>query len=244
MAAPLEVRSLNLPSTSARATLAETFAQWGARFPLKGYAVAFPFDAERAHFMPIAKAMAIACGLAIVGYIGLARLRKRQIDWRVPWAIFAAAWILLDLRWQLDLGREVAAAAERFWGKTSDEKALAADDAPLVALAQELRRALPPPPARVIVLCDNEVIGVAGRALPLSPQRLAEHVGARRGARALESRAAESREAAQRRLSRRCSSTAGSATTPTTPSSSGPTAARAPPRSSSRNPNALLVRIK
>ncbi len=119
------------------------------RFPLKGYAVAFPFDAERGHFMPIAMAMAIACGLAILVYVGLARLRPRPVDWRVPWAIFAVAWILLDLRWQVDLGREVRDAAERYWGRPSEEKPLAADDAPLAALAQELRHALPPPPARV-----------------------------------------------------------------------------------------------
>jgi hypothetical protein len=160
MQAPLEVRSLNLPSATAGATLAETFAQWGAHFPLKGYAITFPFDAERAHFMPVAKAFAIACGLALVVYLGLAYVRRRPIDWRVPWAIFAAAWIVLDLRWQVDLGREVAAAAERFGGKTSEEKALAADDAVLVALAQELRRALPPPPARVLVLSDNGLISL------------------------------------------------------------------------------------
>jgi hypothetical protein len=78
----------------------------------------------------------------------------------VPWAIFAAAWILLDLRWQVDLGREVAAAAEQFAGKTSEQKALAADDALLAALAQELRGALPPPPARVLVLSDNGLISL------------------------------------------------------------------------------------
>lgn len=160
MRAPLEVRSLNLPSASAGATLAETFTQWAAHFPFKGYTISFPFDAERAHFMPIAKAIAIACGLAIIGYVALARLRSRQVDWRVPWAIFAAGWILLDLRWQVNVALEVAAAAERFGGKTSEEKALARDDAPLVALAQELRRALPPPPARVLVLCDNGVIAL------------------------------------------------------------------------------------
>lgn len=160
MRAPLEVRSLNLPSTSAGATLAATFAQWATHFPFQGYTISFPFDAERAHFMPIAKGIAIACGLAILVYLGLARLRTRQVDWRVPWAIFAAGWILLDLRWQVNLAFEVAAAAERFGGKTSEEKALARDDAPLVALAQELRRALPPPPARVLVLCDNAVIAL------------------------------------------------------------------------------------
>jgi hypothetical protein len=158
--APVEVRALNLPSTSAGATLAATVAQWAAHFPFKGYTINFPFDAERAHFMPLAEAMAIACGLASAVDVALARLRRRQVDWRVPAAIFAAAWVLLDLRWQANLAGEVAAAAERFGGKTSDEKALAREDAALVALAQELRRALPPPPARVLVLSDSGLISL------------------------------------------------------------------------------------
>jgi hypothetical protein len=171
--APLEVRSVTLPSTTAGATLAETFAQWGARFPLKGYAISYPFDAERAHFMSITSATAIACGLAIVAYLGVAYLRTRRIDWRVPWAIFAIAWILLDVRWQVDLGREVAGAAEQFGGKTGDEKVLAADDAQLVALALDLKRSLPPPPARVIVLSDNGVMAlrVSYFLLPLNVSR-------------------------------------------------------------------------
>jgi hypothetical protein len=160
MPAPLEVRSFTLPSTTAGATLAETFAQWGARFPLKGYAIWFPFDAERAHFMPIAKAMAIASGLAIAVYVGIAYVRTRRVDWRVPWAIFAVAWITFDLRWQVALGREVAAAFAQFGGKTGDEKALAADDAQLVAIALELKRVLPPPPTRVIVLPDSALMAL------------------------------------------------------------------------------------
>jgi len=171
--APLEVRSLTLPSTTVGATLAETFAQWGARFPLKGYAISFPFDAERTHFMPIAKAAAIACGLAIAAYLGIAYLRTRRFDWRVPWVIFAVAWMLLDLRWQVNLGREVAASIAQFGGKSGEAKALAADDGQLVALALELKHALPPPPARVIVLSDNPVMAlrVTYSLLPLNASR-------------------------------------------------------------------------
>ena len=170
MPAPLEVRSLTLPSTTLVATLGETLAQWGASLPLKDDAISLPFDAERIHFVAIAQAMAIACALAIVACVGTAYLRRRSVDRRVPWAIFAAAWILLDLRWQVNLACEVAAAARQFGGKTGDEKALAADDAQLVALALELKRALPPPPARVIVLSDSEptALRVSHFLLPLN----------------------------------------------------------------------------
>ena len=157
---PLEIVSLRLPPTSVVATLKETLAQWAVRFPLKGYAITFPFDAERAHFLPIAKGVAIAVGLAIIAYPMLARWRGRRVDARVLWATFAAAWILLDARWQVNLGREVAQAFERFAGKSGDEKALAAEDAAVFKVAQEIRRALPPPPARVLVLSDNDLVAV------------------------------------------------------------------------------------
>jgi len=160
LTAPIEVVSVHLPAASAGATLAQTFAQWAAPFPLKGYAIAFPFDAERAHFMPMAKAVAIAVALALVVYLLLARLRHWPADTRVLWAIFAAGWIVLDARWQVNLGRELALAAERFAGKTSEEKALAADDAAVYLLAQDVRRALPPPPVRIIILSDSDLIAL------------------------------------------------------------------------------------
>jgi hypothetical protein len=60
----------------------------------------------------------------------------------------------------VNLGREVALAFERFSGKWGDERALAAEDAAVFKLAQEILRALPSPPARVLVLCDNELLAV------------------------------------------------------------------------------------
>lgn len=158
--APLEVVSVQMPSTSAAATAKEVYAQWATHFPLTGYAITFPFDAERAHFLSIAMATAIATGLAIVAYVLLARWRGWPVDARVLWATFAAAWILLDVRWQLNLGREAALAVERFSGKSADEKALAAEDAPVFVLAQDLRRSLPLPPNRVLVLSDNAILAV------------------------------------------------------------------------------------
>ena len=160
LAAPIEIDSVRLPPASARAVLVETFGQWTVPVPLKGYAIAFPFDAERAHFLPIAQAFAIAVALAMAAYLLLAHVRDATADPRVLWAIFAAGWILLDVRWQADLAREVAGTAERFFGKTPEEKALAADDAAVYVLARDLRLALPPPPARIIVLSQNTVLAL------------------------------------------------------------------------------------
>jgi hypothetical protein len=149
-----------LPAATLRGTLAEILRQWAAPVPLQGYAISFPFDAERAHFLPLAQAVAITIALAMAVYFLLAQWRGWPSDARVFWAVFATGWILLDARWQVDLGREVVGAIERFAGKSPEQKALAADDAAVYVLAQDLRRALPSPPARVLVLCDNRLIAV------------------------------------------------------------------------------------
>jgi hypothetical protein len=158
--APLEISSVKLPSASAGATLSETFAQWVAFYPLKGYAVAFPFDAERADYLPLVQAVAAAVVLAMAAYLLLVRRGRVGFDGRVLWAIFAGAWLLLDLRWQVNVGRQLARTAERFAGKTAEEKALAAEDASLYEVAREIGRVLPTPPARVVLLCDSNILAL------------------------------------------------------------------------------------
>jgi hypothetical protein len=170
---PLEVVSVRLPSASASTTLAETFAQWTARVPLKSYAIALPFDAERAHFLPLAEALGIAACMACIAYLLLARRRGwPAADARVLWVIFAAAWLILDLRWQVILGRELALSADRFWGKTGDERSMASEDAALFALARKIGASLPPPPVRVVVLSDNKMLAIR-LAYYLYPQNVA-----------------------------------------------------------------------
>ena len=165
LVAPIEIASLRLSPASAAATARETLTQWTAGIPLKGYSIAFPFDAERANYMPPAKAVAIATALAILACLFIARTRKRPVDTRVLWAIFAGGWLLLDVRWQANMFRQVADTAERFAGKTSEEKLLAGEGSEVVNLVSEVKGLLPPGPARVLFLCDTDVIGLRGAYL-------------------------------------------------------------------------------
>lgn len=153
----VEVQGLTLPSGAAGATFGALLAQWSAYFPLKGYAVAFPFDRERTHFLPLAQVLAIAVAMALGAALFIVRRRHAPFDTRVAWLVFAAAWLILDARWHLNIGRAVAETRERFAGKTMEEKWLASDDAPLYVLARDVRSLLPSPPVRVMVLCDNPI---------------------------------------------------------------------------------------
>ena len=159
--APIEIAYVRLPSASALATAREALAEWTAFVPLKGYSIVFPFDAERGTYMPMAKAVAIATGVAIVAYVLIARRRGRAPSMRVSYGrIFAGGWLLLDARWQVNVLHQVGITAQRFAGKTSEEKLLAGEGSELVMLVDEIRRLLPPAPARVLFLCDNDVIGL------------------------------------------------------------------------------------
>ncbi len=158
LAAPLEIAGLRLPSGAAASTLRTLFGQWTAFFPLQGSSVAFPFDRERTHALPLAPAVAIALGLA--GGLAFVLTRGRRLDARVGWLLFALAWLVLDERWHVELVRAVATTEARYGGKTMEEKWLAADDAALYRIARDALRVLPPPPTRVLVLSGNPILGV------------------------------------------------------------------------------------
>ncbi|HEX8010436.1 MAG TPA: hypothetical protein VF814_05820 [Casimicrobiaceae bacterium] len=158
LAAPLRVGALRMASPSATEIASALWRQWSARILLRGYSISFPFDSERAHYLPLLSGVAVAEGIAILAYGLLARRRGWPRDRRVLWAIFLGGWILLDLRWQVNLWQGAIDQGVRFAGKTTEAKHRAAGDAALYALLERIKAALPAPPARVVLFCDNVAI--------------------------------------------------------------------------------------
>ena len=156
--ANIEIAGVRFASGAPSAMLVELLQQWRAIVPLKGYSVAFPFDTERAQWLPLVQAL----GLATVIGIGVAalhaRLRRRRFDARVVWLVLALAWLVQDARWTTNLAMAAADAHARYAGKTTEEKWLAGDDAALYALARTARAALPDPPARVLILSERPLL--------------------------------------------------------------------------------------
>ena len=70
--------------------------------------------------------------------------------------IFLAGWMLLDLRWQANLWRQLGDTAAAFAGKSTEEKHASGVDRELYALAQRVLAKLPQPPARIAVLARND----------------------------------------------------------------------------------------
>jgi hypothetical protein len=176
---PLTIDKLRIVAPSALASAEDLAQQWSARNRLRGYSVNYPFDAERGHDLPALPAVAIAVALAGGIYLALARWRGWLRDRRVLWGIFVGGWLLLDLRWEVNLWREAVERGMRFAGKTATEMHLAADDAPLFLLMEKIKSALPATPSRVFLYCDNDLL-CARAAFMLYPQNLYRAVHRRR----------------------------------------------------------------
>ena len=171
MTTPIRVDALRMASPSVIAATDELASDWSERHRLRGYSVNYPFDAERGHELPALIAVAVAVGLAGALYLVLARWRRWPLDGRALWAIFLAGWLLLDLRWQANLGREALDRGLRFAGKSTEEMHRAADDASLFALMEAMKGALPSTPSRLFLYCDNDFL-CARAAFMLYPQNL------------------------------------------------------------------------
>lgn len=151
---PLTIDEVTMPGVSFLTSVNEVLHQWTRSFPFRGGSIAFPFDEERDDHLSFLLATAVAQGLAIAAYLLVARRRRDRADARIIWAILIAGWLVVDARWQINLGRQLVHTAQTFAGKTAEEKHLAAADGRFFALMQQVNSALPAPPQRIFLLAD------------------------------------------------------------------------------------------
>ncbi len=158
LALPLTIGAATVPGVSSLTAAREVLGQWTRRFAVEGGSIAFPFDKERDDHLSLLLATVVAQGLAIAACLIVARRRRNRVDPRAIWAILIAGWLVLDVRWQINLGRQLVNTAARFAGKTGDARHLASDDGQLFALMQRVNRALPAPSARIFLFADADTL--------------------------------------------------------------------------------------
>ncbi len=159
---PLPLLGMTLTSASAVSEIRAVLREWSTFFPFRGNSFSLPFDEERTHVLSLVAATALAEVFAGLGYVYFARRRRASVDARVLWGIFLAGWLVLDLRWQLNLWKQLGTTAEQFAGKTIDAKHRSEDDHPIYELMQRLRAVLPPPPVRILFLSSNQTLRTRG----------------------------------------------------------------------------------
>ena len=153
---PVALAGATVGAGSALDKLAEIVGQWAAFFPLKAHSNHFPFDEERDYSLSPLATVALAQVLGIGAYLVWARRRKTVPDRRTIAFVFLAGWMLLDLRWQINLWRQLGDTAAAFAGKSTEEKHASGVDRELYALVQRVLAKLPQPPARIAVLATND----------------------------------------------------------------------------------------
>ena len=105
--------------------------------------------------LPMPLVLAAAALLAAAAAFLLAYRSRRIASLPAMLAtIFVAAWLLQDVRWVVNLGRQVRATALRYAGHDSRERHLAAEDGQLYAFIEKVRAKLPQGPARVFMVAD------------------------------------------------------------------------------------------
>jgi hypothetical protein len=160
--APLALRGVTLAGNSLVTGLKDLATQWLTFYPFRGITITLPFDEEREQTLPLVPATAIAIVLAVGALAFVGRKRTPRLDARVVWTLVLVGWLVVDLRWQGNLGWQLRETARRYAGKSVEEKYLALDDRELYTLIRDVRAVLPPPPARVLFLADDYALRTRG----------------------------------------------------------------------------------
>jgi hypothetical protein len=158
---PLVLESFSAPSVSIATVIEDIFDQWAAFIPIVAASVTLPFDDERSHYATLLATIA-GGGLFAAALYWLLTRRGVPRDPRVFWAVVVAAWLILDMRFQVNLWRQLSRTAATFAGKTVEEKRLASDDHELYTLMRDVGTALPAPPVRVHFIADDHALRTRG----------------------------------------------------------------------------------
>jgi hypothetical protein len=170
---PIRIRGVTVRPQDAPEIAKERFREWFAFEGWTGTSINTITGGADLQDLPLPLLLAAAVAVAALAVFALRRWRPALFPLGTlgSLAVFAlAAWLLLDLRWTLNLARQVEQTAGTFAFRTFDEKRLAVEDGPLYAFVQKAREVMPQEPARVFVAADSHYL--RGRAAyHLSPHR-------------------------------------------------------------------------
>jgi hypothetical protein len=107
--------------------------------------------------LPLPALLGLAVLLSTAAAVALARWYPHWTGSALPMALalmFVAAWLVLDVRWQWNLARQVVVTARTYAGLDWRAKHVAAEDGPLFEFIEKVRAKLPVTPARVFMVAD------------------------------------------------------------------------------------------
>ena len=142
-----------LPETG-RSILSQLAGEWLDVEPWGEYSVNYLFGGAPNPRVPMLLATFAVFALAFGVYAWLARREGLSPSVWVGVAFAVAAWIAVDARWQFNLLSNLRATAQKYAGKTMDEKHRAAEDSKIYLVAEAIRRGLPEGVTKVTLVSD------------------------------------------------------------------------------------------
>lgn len=135
--------------------LGQLWSEWTTFEGWRGYSINFIIGSSRPGLFPPVLAAATWVGLSVLLYSGFILVKPQFWDPKTFILIFLAGWLALDLRWQVDLWRQLDITREQYAGKNWQEKRLSAQDAGLFRFARNIKQHIPEPYARIFVISEN-----------------------------------------------------------------------------------------
>lgn len=102
--------------------------------------------------LPLLPSVALWLVVACALLLGMALLGRHGLHMGSVVALALAGWLVVDLRWQLDLLRQLGSTRAQFAGLYHMDRREAADDTEIFQLAQLVRDRLPSRPVRIFLL--------------------------------------------------------------------------------------------
>ena len=159
LAAPLQVAGVVAKPADARETLRDRVREWTTAETWSGASINTVAGGADAQPLPLPLLLACAIGLTIGASILVARRRLRVAAPAIATCAIAlalAGWFVLDARWLVDMARHTETTGQRYAGKDSHAKHLAADDGELFAFIDKALGVLSGQQGRVFVVADAD----------------------------------------------------------------------------------------
>ncbi len=125
---------------------------WSALEPWSGRSINFHAGATRGRLLTPVATVALWLLVSAAVFILLSRSLAAQHRAGGLALLLLAGWLVLDLRWQLQLASRLVDTYHRFGSPASSERTRASNDGPLTAAMTGLRQKLPDTPSRIFIL--------------------------------------------------------------------------------------------
>jgi hypothetical protein len=154
---PVRISGVTLDPMNLRTQLAGRLRDWTTFEAWSGASINTVVGGADLQELPLPVLLGLAAMLATLFSVLIAYRRPRWFGAGLPIALaamFLAAWLVLDARWQWNLAQQVGVTARTYAGLDWREKHVAAEDGALFEFIEKARAKLPPPPARVFMVAD------------------------------------------------------------------------------------------